>query len=110
MHYIDTSALVKLVVAEAEIEALRAARRAAPDLVLRARVVLDSITLLAMTTTLFEAAGRLGPPDLRTLDALHLASALALGDELVAFVTYDRRLAEAAAMNGMPVVAPAKFP
>ncbi len=131
-HYIDTSALVKLVVAEAETEELlawiaetqpvlvagdlartellRAVRRAAPDRVLRARVVLDSITLLAITTALFEAAGRLGPSDLRTLDALHVASALALGDDLVAVVTYDRRLADAAAMNGMPVVAPATVP
>ncbi len=128
VHYIDTLALVKLVVAEAETEALlawiadtkpelvagdlartellRAVRRAAPDLALRARVVLDSITLLSVTTPLFEAAGRLGPSDLRTLDALHLASALALGDDLVAVVTYDRRLADAATMNGMPVVAP----
>ena len=128
-HYIDTSALVKLVVAEAETDALRAwiadkkpllvagdlartelfrvVQRAAPDRVPRARVVLDSITLLAITTSLFEAAGRLGPSDLRTVDAIHLASALALGDDLVAVVTYDLRLAAAAAMNGMPVVAPA---
>ena len=100
VHYIDTSALVKLVVAEAETDALRAwiadtkpllvagdlartelfraVQRATPDRILRARVVLDSITLLAITTSLFEAAGRLGPSDLRTLDAIHLASALAL--------------------------------
>ena len=90
----------------ARTELLRAVRRTAPDRVLRARVVLDSITLLAITTPLFEAAGRLGPSDLRTPDALHVASALALGDDLVAVVTYDRRLTDAAAMNGMPIVAP----
>lgn len=43
--------------------------------------MIDSITLLAITPSLFEAAGRIGPSDLRTLDAIHLATALALGTD-----------------------------
>ncbi len=128
-HYLDTSALVKLVVAEAETPALRAwlvevariplssdlartellrvVRRSAPDRVLEARAVLDAVTLVELTTAIFEEAGRLDPAILRTLDALHLASALSLGDDLESLVTYDDRLADAARANGIPVTAPA---
>ncbi len=128
-HYLDTSALVKLVVAEDETEALiawiketdrdvvssdlartellRAVRRAAPDRVVRAREVLDSVTLLDVTTQLYEEAARVDPPMLRTLAAIHLAVALDLGDDLETVVTYDDRLAAAAVANGIPVTAPA---
>jgi predicted nucleic acid-binding protein len=128
-HYLDTSALVKLVVAEAETgalrlwltevertpfsndlaraELLRVVRRSAPDRLLQARAVLDSITLLELTTSTFEEAGRLDPAILRTLDAIHVASALSLGDDLESIVTYDNRLAEGARANGIPVTAPA---
>jgi hypothetical protein len=128
-HYLDTSALVKLVVAEAETVALRgwlesadrtpvssdlartelmrAVRRAAPDRVVQARAVLDAITLVQLATSTYEEAGRLDPPTLRTLDAVHLAAALELGDDLHTIVTYDDRLAEAAESNGIPVTAPA---
>ncbi len=127
--YIDTSALVKLVVAEPQTEALRswladrprdpiacdlvrtelmrAVRRAAPDRAARARDVLDAITLCEVTSAVFEAAGRLEPAALRSLDAIHLAAALDLGDDLEGLVTYDMRLAEAAATFGIKVVAPA---
>jgi uncharacterized protein len=127
--YIDTSALGKLVVAETETpalvtwlttvdrapvscdlartELLRAVRRVAPDRAVRARRVLDSVTVLGLTTAMFEAAGRLDPLPLRTLDAVHLAAALALGDDLEGLVTYDERLAEAAELNGLVVTAPA---
>jgi uncharacterized protein len=128
-HYMDTSALLKLVIAEAESDALRqwlaerdrravscdltraelirAVRRVDPDRVLRAREVLDSVTLLAMNTAIYEDAGRLDPTVLRTLDAVHLAAALDIGDELDGIVTYDERLADAARANGIAVVAPA---
>lgn len=126
--YVDTSALVKLVVAEAETDVLRSwlsddarepvandlvrtelvrvVRRVTPDRVVQARAVLDTLTLLDVTTAIFEQAGRLDPPDLRSLDALHLAAALDLGDDLDGLVTYDERLAAAAATNGITVVTP----
>lgn len=128
-HYLDTSALVKLVVAEPESEALlswindtetdwvssdlarteliRAIRRVVPERAVRAREVLESVTLIEVTTQTFEEAARIDPPLLRSLDALHLAVALDLGDDLDALVTYDDRLAEAAAANGVITVAPA---
>jgi predicted nucleic acid-binding protein len=127
--YLDTSALVKLVVAEPETDALRAwlsasdrvpvscdlarteliraVRRVASDRVVRARAVLDAVTLIDVTTAMFEEAGRLNPTLLRSLDAVHLASALALGDDLEGLLTYDERLADAARLNGIAVVAPA---
>lgn len=127
-YYLDTSALVKLVVMEPETEALRSwlvaaprepvacdlartelmrsVRRAAPHLVVRARLVLDAVTLTEVTTALFEAAGRLDPEILRTLDAIHVAAALDLGDDLEGMVTYDERLASAAEANGISVTSP----
>ncbi len=97
-HYLDTSALVKLVVEEPETDALRgwlaetdgewvssdltrtellrAVRRAVPDRLVLARQVLDSIALVDLRTSIFDEASRLDPPHLRTRDALHLASAL----------------------------------
>ena len=124
----DTSALVKLVVAEPETDALRtwlgetdrepvscdlartelmrAVRRTAPDRLLHARAVLDAVTLIDVSTAVFETAGRLAPTVLRTLDAVHLAAALELGDELHGLVTYDERLRVAVNANGVTVVAP----
>lgn len=126
--YLDTSALVKLVVVEEETaaliawidaadqemvssdlartELLRAVRRAAPDRVVRARDVLEGVMLLEITTQIYEEAARVDPPLLRTLDALHLAVALDLGDDLETIVTYDDQLADAAAANGVRVTAP----
>jgi uncharacterized protein len=126
--YLDTSAAVKLVVGEPEsralskwaqahaesvvssdllrTELLRATRRGAPDQMTRARGVLDSITLLALPTATFERAAELEPAVLRSLDAVHLAAALSLGDELDGMVTYDERQAEAAALHGVSVIAP----
>lgn len=127
--YIDTSALVKLVVAEPESDALRGwfadserdpvacdlvrtellrvVRRAAPDRLVQARAVLDAVTLLDVTSQIFDAAGRVDPLVLRSLDAVHIAAALDLGDDLDGLVTYDLRLAEGATANGILVVSPA---
>ena len=127
----DTSAFVKLVVAEPETEALRAwltaddrdpvacdlvrtellraVRRVAPDRVVDARAVLDVVTLIEVSTAIFETAARVDPTTLRSLDALHVAAALDLGDDLVGLVTYDERLADAAALNGISVVSPVKL-
>ncbi|MGI9016313.1 MAG: type II toxin-antitoxin system VapC family toxin [Euzebya sp.] len=127
--YFDTSALVKLVIAEPETyalrtwiadrgdvpaatsdlartELLRAVRRGAPELVGRAREVLESLTILALRPALFMTAGRLDPAELRSLDALHLASALDLGDDLDYVVTYDDRLAAVAHLHGLAVAHP----
>mgnify|MGYP001828330213 FL=1 len=126
--YIDTSALVKLVVGETETVALRSwlqeedrdlvtcdlartelmrsVRRVVPDRALQARSVLDAVTLVDVTASVFEMAGRLDPAGLRSLDAIHLAAALDLGDDLEGLVTYDDRMADAAIANGVPVVAP----
>lgn len=124
--YLDTSAAVKLVIAEPQSDALarwlvgrnpvssdllrtellRATRRADPELLIRARRVLRTVELLTVQTALFERAGELAPDVLRSLDAIHLASALDLGDDLDAMVTYDERLAAAARHHGIAVVAP----
>lgn len=73
---------------------------------MQARAVLGSITLIRVSTATFDEAGRLDPTILRTLDAVHLAAALALGDDLDSVVTYDDRLAEAARLNGVQVTSP----
>lgn len=128
-YYLDTSALVKLVVAEPETDALRewlgeedrhplasdlgrtelmrAVRRVAPDRLVRVREVLDGLTLVELSTSAFEGAARLAPTALRSLDALHLAAALSLGDDLDGIVTYDDRLVAAAEANGIPALGPA---
>lgn len=127
-YYLDTSAFVKLVVAEEHspamrrwadtadpevfstdllrTEALRTARRHSPAALLETRERLDSVTLLTLTAEMCERAADLDPAILRTLDALHLAGALTLGDNLDAIVTYDERLTAAAALHGVRVVAP----
>lgn len=131
--YLDTSAAVKLVLEEAgtaalrswlagsgqdsdppevvasdlmRTELLRATRKAAPGEVARAREVLEAVPLMTIPTTVFERAGTLEPAGLRSLDALHLASALELGDALEGVVTYDDRLGEAVRSLGHRVVAP----
>ncbi|MHB1555710.1 MAG: PIN domain-containing protein [Acidimicrobiales bacterium] len=126
--YLDTSAAAKLVVAEPASEAMatwvainetqviasdllrtelfRATRRAAPDRMQRARSVLDALTLFNLTSATFERAATLDPEELRSLDALHLAAALELGDELDGIVTYDNRMAAAASLYGVAVIAP----
>ena len=131
-HYFDTSALVKLVVAEPETGALRAwlaeaprepvssdvtrtelmraVRRIAPDLAPAAREVLNRLTLMRITSALCDRAALLEPVAMRSLDALHLAAALDLGDDVEGFVAYDRQLARSATLAGLNVVAPQSRP
>ena len=73
----------------------------------RARTVLSRITLLALDQQVVGLAEAIQPFSLRSLDAIHLATALSIG-ELEALVTYDNRLAEAAAANGLTVLAPGR--
>lgn len=127
-YYLDTSAAVKLVLTEPgttalltwaadhaddvvssdllRTELLRATRRGAPEHMPRARAVLDSITLLSLPPATFDRAATLEPSEMRSLDAVHLAAALDLGDELEGIVTYDERLSAAAALHGITVIAP----
>jgi hypothetical protein len=126
--YLDTSAAVKLVIREAEtaalrstlrrwprrasssllrLELLRAVRRAGlPQLVVQARRELGAVQLVRIDDALLDRAIALDPPRLRSLDAIHLATALALGADLGMVVTYDARMVEAAASLGLPVSSP----
>ena len=70
-------------------------------------MLLTSVEVIEFDERLAERAASVGPIFLRALDAIHLATALAFGSELEAFVTYDDRLAEAARAAGLPVVRPA---
>ena len=127
--YVDASALVKLVISEPEsgalqdllcarddlvtsavavVEVIRAARRASASasVLARAHAVVQSVHLLAVDLKVLDRAGDLEPDTLRTLDAIHLASALSLGSDLEAMVVYDRRLAAADGAAGVRVQSP----
>jgi uncharacterized protein len=127
LTYADASALVKLVVEEPEswamnrwfvesirvltsrigvVETLRAADRRDHDPAHRDAVLRD-VEIMEFDASIGRVAAEIAPSALRTLDAIHLATALALGRELDAFVTYDDRLAAAARNLGLPVVRPA---
>ena len=128
LTYVDSSAFVKLIISESEsgalrlflsgdttlvvnriglIEVARAVRRAVPD----GRVDPIDLGLRTSIRELDEAiskrASDLDSAGLRSLDAIHLATALELRPELDAFVTYDQRLADAARAHRLPVVSPA---
>lgn len=125
--YVDSSAIVKLAVREPEsaalrrylgrrrtlissalarAEVLRALLPAGEEAVARGRSVLTRFDLVRVNDRVLNAAGLLQPPELRTLDAVHLATAELLRAELRALVTYDARMAEAAKGLGHRVVAP----
>jgi uncharacterized protein len=127
--YLDASALVKLVVVEPEsmalttflgnrehritsrvsvVEVARTTRRIAiSEVVERARGLLDTISFVELSSEIAQLAGSLNPPTLRSLDAVHVASAIWLGAEVGPFVTYDARMQEAATGAGLAVDAPA---
>lgn len=127
--YADTSALTKLLKTEAESDAMRAwfdssgevvtsdlartelrraAKRDDPDLLVGVREVLDRVSVLTLNSTTFDTAGLLDPPELRSLDALHIASALELGDDLEGIVAYDNTFLKAARANGIQTVSPGR--
>ncbi len=68
---------------------------------------LARVDLLRINDRVLDAAGLLAPSDLRSLAAIHLASAEQLGSDLRGFGTYDERLAAAAAGRGLRVIGPA---
>lgn len=88
------------------VEAVRACARYGPEYAERAREGLDGVALLPLDDAVLRVAAGLEPLDLRSLDALHLASALTLADDLGAIYAYDSRLAAAAATHGIDVRQP----
>ncbi len=123
--YLDSSALVKLVRQEPETQALLVELEQWPEqatsvvgdievrrvawregVTERVEAVLAELSLVKLDHPIRELAGRVGSPSLRSLDAVHLASALSLGDDLGAFCCYDRRLAADAEAAGLAVVSP----
>jgi uncharacterized protein len=93
--------------AVARIEVERVARRIGGGAIRRARTVMSRIALVELDEDLARAAAELDPPELRTLDAIHLATAISLGRDLGALCAYDVRLGDAAAANTIMVFAPA---
>lgn len=133
MIYLDSSALLKLVFDEAEsaaldrwlsdqpeavlvsselarLEVLRSCRRVDPLALVTAGALLDGLDLVPLSAHLLNDAAEVGSDVLRSLDAIHLASALSLGDALEVLVVYDHRLAAAATVAGLKVVSPAADP
>jgi uncharacterized protein len=89
------------------VEAIRACARYGERYAADARSWLFDVALLPLDDVLLDEATRLRPASLRSLDALHLATALSVRNDIGAFVTYDDRLAEAANDHGLAVVQPA---
>jgi uncharacterized protein len=129
MIYLDSAAVVKLVHAEpeapalrawleeraetgwissvlTEIESFRALARYAPDTVGRLPAVLDQINLIGLDPPIRILAATIRPATVRSLDAIHLGTALHNRGTLTAFVTYDNRLLDAARTAGLPVHSP----
>ena len=129
MIYLDSAAVVKLVHAEAEsaalrvwlderaetgwlssvlteIESFRALARYAPEAASRLPAVLDLIDLIPLDPPIRILAQTARPATVRSLDAIHLGTALHTRRTLTAFVTYDRRLLDAARTAGLPVDSP----
>jgi predicted nucleic acid-binding protein len=125
--YLDSSAIVKLAVREnesvalrrylrrrrsliasslARTEVLRALLPGGDDAVAAGRKVLARLDLIRISTSILDDAAVLLPADLRSLDAVHLATARRLGQDLGTVITYDERMAEAATHLGHRVVAP----
>lgn len=89
-----------------EIEVVRAARRVVPELTAHALRVVSQITVVEPTEAIRARAALLEPVTLRSLDALHLATALEIGDGLDGLVTYDGRMAATAQELGLVVLTP----
>lgn len=125
--YLDSSALVKLAVREPESATLRRYLRRkrplitsalsrtevarallpfGPDAVARGDDVLRRLDVIRVNDRVLRAAGALLPLELRSLDAIHLATAIEIGADLSRVCTYDERMAAAAAELGLAVVAP----
>ena len=93
----------------AKVEVLRALKRIqhTPTVRRQAERVLARIALVRVDDAVLDDAAELYPAELRSLDAVHLATALGIGEGLTGFVTYDSRLQDAARQVGLPVFVPA---
>jgi predicted nucleic acid-binding protein len=89
------------------VEAIRACARYGPGYGEHARSWLEGLALLPLDDTVLDMAASLSPAGLRSLDALHLATAVSIRDEIGVLLTYDQRLAEAAEGEGLVVAQPA---
>jgi len=130
MIYLDSAAVIKLVHAEpesaalrnwleqraeiqwissvlTEIESFRALARYAPQAASRLPAVLDQIDLIDLDQRIRMLAQAVTPATVRSLDAIHLGTALRSRSSLTSFVTYDKRLLDAAQAAGLPINAPA---
>lgn len=129
MIYLDSSAITKVLVEEpnsaalqrwlelrphsarasseiASVEVIRACRRVSPALADEAELLLADWDLIFLDQSIIHRAARVDPPHLRSLDAVHLTSALSVKSDLTAFVTYDRKLGSAARAAGLAVATP----
>lgn len=129
MIYLDSAAVVKLVHAETEsqalrdwlderaetgwtssslveVESFRALARHAPQSVTRLPTILDLIDMVDMAPRIRILAQTVRPATVRSLDAIHLGTALSIRPGLTSFITYDKRLADAARTTGLPVAIP----
>jgi len=126
--YLDSSAFLKLVVAEAESRALKGRLGEWPDRassallrtevvrallrsgnesqIVNARRLFKSLHLIRIDEPLLDQAGDLGPSVLRSLDAIHVATALSIGTQLEVAITYDSRQREAFESVGIEVLGP----
>jgi predicted nucleic acid-binding protein len=126
--YLDSSAFVKVLVEEPEsgalraflassparrvsstllrAEALRAVRNLGSDTLAAIREGFRRVDLIGIDDRILDVAGTMEPRILRTLDAIHLATALTLGDDLDAIVTYDDRMTESARLLGLTTLRP----
>jgi predicted nucleic acid-binding protein len=128
LTYLDSSAIVKLAEvapetpalrqylrrrrpyissALARTEVMRALLPRGPEAVRRGNEVLLNIDLVRVNDRVLHLAGELSPPTLRTLDAIHLATARLLGGTLARLVTYDERMLLAARLLALTVASPA---
>lgn len=125
--YLDSSAIMKLAIEEPQSTALRSYLRRRRPLVSsalartevlralleegdpgleRGRDVLSRLDLVRVNDRILSTAGTLLPQDLRSLDAIHLATALQLGSDVRQVVTYDERMTDAATGLGLRTAAP----
>lgn len=131
MIYLDSSALLKLLHEEpesaaladwlsahldspmvsselAKVEVLRACRRVNPDVLPAAGRLLAQLDLIPLTSDLIDDAATIGEVNLRSLDAIHLASARSIRSDMAAFIAYDLPLGDAAVVAGLELLRPGR--